>query len=105
MNSKQTKIQLGAFALVLFAWLISPLLLSRNEPPQPSSSPALSFDAARAYTATRDFVQRFPRRILGSLESASLPDFCTTAFRNWDIASPIRISTRASPGANRWDGM
>lgn len=61
--------------MVLFAWLISPLLLSRNEPPQPSSSPALSFDAARAYTATRDFVQRFPRRILGSLESRQSTGF------------------------------
>ena len=69
MDSKQTKTLLGVFAFVVFAWLISPLLLSRREPPQPPSTSALSFDAARAYAATEEFVRQFPRRVLGSLES------------------------------------
>ena len=69
MDSKQTKTLLGVFAFVVFAWLISPLLLSRREPAQPPSTSALSFDAARAYAATDEFVSQFPRRVLGSLES------------------------------------
>jgi hypothetical protein len=69
MDSKQTKILLIAFAFVLLAWLVSPLLFSRREPLQPPNTSALSFDASRAYAATEEFVKRFPRRVFGSLES------------------------------------
>ena len=69
MNSKQTKVVLGAIALVLFAWLISPFVFSKREPPQPSSTSRLVLRRLSGIRRHREFVTRFPRRVLGSLES------------------------------------
>jgi len=69
MDQKQTRIVLGFMGFVLFAWLISPWLLSSHEPARPPSRVALSFDASRAYAATEEFIKQFPRRVFGSLES------------------------------------
>lgn len=69
MDQKQTRIVLGFMGFVLFAWLISPWLLSSHEPARPPSRVALSFSASRAYAATEEFIKQFPLRVFGSLES------------------------------------
>lgn len=69
MNSQQTRIALGVIAIVLFAWLVSPLLFSVREAPQPPVRISLSFDASKAHAVTEEFVRKFPNRIFGSLES------------------------------------
>lgn len=69
MDSKQTRIALGVIAFVLLAWLVSPWLLSMNEPAQPLCRFPPSFDSARAQAAAEEFVNKFPNRVFGSLES------------------------------------
>jgi hypothetical protein len=69
MRSKQTQIVLISIIIVLFAWIISPLLFSKREQPPLISPSSLSFNATAAYGLTRDIVTQFPMRVLGSLES------------------------------------
>jgi hypothetical protein len=69
MNSKQTKALMCVSALVLFAWLLSALLLSTREPASLQTRAPLSFDATLAYRAAQEFVTQYPRRVLGSIES------------------------------------
>ena len=69
MDSKQTKIVLGLLALVLLAWIFSPLLFSFREQGLPISRTPLSFDEAESYRLVQDFVTQYPTRVLGSLES------------------------------------
>jgi hypothetical protein len=75
MDSKQKRILLGVFAFVLLVWLISPLLLAVREAVPPASQSSLLFDAPRAYAATDEFVRKYPRRVLGSLESRQSTGF------------------------------
>ena len=75
MDSKQTKILLIVFALVLSAWLISPLIFSRSEISQTFVIPTPAFDASRAYATTEEFVKLYPKRDLGSLESRQSTGF------------------------------
>jgi hypothetical protein len=68
MNRRQIRIVLASMAAVGLLWLLSPLSGdSPSEPAIPDST--LLFDAQKAFDATREFVTRHPRRILGSLEA------------------------------------
>jgi len=68
MNRGQIRIVLTSIAAVVLLWLVSPLLGDRpSDPAIPDST--LLFDAQRGFDATRDFVTRYPRRVLGSLEA------------------------------------
>jgi hypothetical protein len=68
MNRTQVRIVVASVAAVVLLWLLSPLLGDRTADPTLSDS-ALLFDAQRALDATREFVNRYPRRVLGSLEA------------------------------------
>jgi hypothetical protein len=69
MNSRQTKIAFIGIAFVMAAWLLSLRLFSTREQPLTLSNTPLSFKAAEAHRNIQEFVTRFPRRVLGSLES------------------------------------
>jgi hypothetical protein len=105
MDSKQTRFVLGAFAFVLVAWLISPLLFSMREPDRVPSVIPLSFDASRAFAATAEFVKLFPNRSFGSLESRQSTGFLhdrlvelgyTVSYTHFDA----RVSRRLQVGRN-----
>jgi hypothetical protein len=68
MNRTQVRIVVASFVAVVLLWLLSPLLGDRTADPTLPDS-ALLFDAQRALDATREFVTRYPRRVLGSLEA------------------------------------
>ncbi len=68
MNRTQVKIVMASAAAVVLVWLLSPLLGDRTSDPALPESASL-FDAQRAFDATREFVTRHPRRVLGSLEA------------------------------------
>ena len=68
MNRTQVRIVVASIAAVVLLWLVSPLLGDRTADPTLPDS-ALLFDAQRALDATREFVTRYPRRVLGSLEA------------------------------------
>ena len=68
MNHKQIRIVLASTAAVVLLWLFSPLLGDRTSDPALPDS-ALLFDAQSSFDATREFVTRYPRRVLGSLEA------------------------------------
>jgi hypothetical protein len=68
MNRTQVKIVMASAATVVLVWLLSPLLGDRTSDPALPDSASL-FDAQRGFDATREFVTRHPRRVLGSLEA------------------------------------
>jgi len=61
--------------LVVFCWLVSPMAGDIQEQASVLPQFPLSFDASRAYELTRDFVMRFPRRVLGSIEARQSTGF------------------------------
>jgi len=69
MDAKQTKILLGICVLVAALWLAFPLLGRYEEPLRPDGQPAQRFDPVQAMQTTQDFVTRYPRRVLGSIEA------------------------------------
>jgi hypothetical protein len=69
MDSKQTRIVLIVMLLVAGSWLFSFSFLSFREPAPPLSESAPKFDAAQAFQRAREFVTRYPKRVLGSFEA------------------------------------
>ena len=69
MNARQMRIVMVAMGLVLLAWILCPLLLSRHEPDLPLNNAPLAFSAKLAYQTAQEFTTQFPTRVLGSLES------------------------------------
>jgi len=69
MESRQAKFVFGLIVLVVFCWLVSPLVGSIHEPAWVLPQFSLSFDASRAYGMIREFVTQYPRRVLGSIEA------------------------------------
>ncbi len=69
MDQRQTKIVLGTAGVMIILWLAFPLLGTRREPMPPVEPVFLVFDPANALRVTRDFVVRFPQRVLGSNEA------------------------------------
>jgi hypothetical protein len=68
MNRRQIRIVLASMAAVVTLWLLSPL--SGNRPSDPAiPDSTLLFDAQKGFDATQEFVTRYPRRVLGSLEA------------------------------------
>ncbi len=74
MNVRHRRLVLGGMLIVLAAWFAAPLSGSRAPVPVIYDRP-LHFDANRALEATRQFVTRHPKRILGSLESRQSTGF------------------------------
>jgi len=75
MESRQAKFVFGLMVLVIFFWLVSPMVGGIQEPAWVLPQFSLSFDASRAYETTREFVTRFPRRVLGSIEARQSTGF------------------------------
>ncbi len=69
MDPKQTRIVFFLILLVLLSWTASTLFLTFREPEPPVSQAPLKFNAAQAFQFTKEFVTRYPRRVLGSFES------------------------------------
>jgi hypothetical protein len=69
MNTRDERWLLGCVGLVVLCWLISPLA-ARKEPARViGPEVSLAFDGQRAFDLARDYVTRYPRRVLGSIES------------------------------------
>jgi hypothetical protein len=69
MDSRQKRIVMGVFVIVLLAWLAGSLLFSAREHALILSLEPLAFDATRARQTAAEFVTENPGRVLGSLES------------------------------------
>jgi hypothetical protein len=68
MDRREKGIILASIAAVVLLWLLSPLAGNRpSDPTLPDA--ALLFDAQKGFDATREFVTRYPRRVLGTLEA------------------------------------
>jgi hypothetical protein len=80
MDAKQTKTLLGISALVALLWLAFPLLGKRHEPAKADGQAVLRFDPVRALATTRDFVTRYPRRVLGSIEARQSTGYLQQSF-------------------------
>ena len=78
MNSRQTRFVVGTMVLTLLAWLFSPLFGEQRD--LPSGDFPLLFDAAKALELTREFVTRFPRRVMGSIEARQSTGFLVKRF-------------------------
>ena len=74
MSRSENRIVLASVATVVLLWLFSPLL--GNYPADPViPDSVLLFDAQKGFDATREFVTRHPRRVLGSLEARQSTGF------------------------------
>jgi hypothetical protein len=69
------KTLISILALVLLASLILIFAGSYIEPSLPLSREPLSFDGANSYKLTKEFVTRFPRRVIDSLEARQSTGF------------------------------
>lgn len=105
MDSKQAKIILGLIAAIILVWLAAPWAgtSARVVETIPQVQPA--FIAAQALNITRDFVTRFPQRVLGSIDSRQSTGFLqgsleklgyTTSYIHFDA----RIEGRRQIGRN-----
>ncbi len=82
MDSKQTRIVFGITLLVVLVWLVSPLLGRREHAPDIAANIQSKFDAARAIETTREYVTRFPRRVIGSIEARQSTGFLERRFKD-----------------------
>ena len=69
MNSGQATIVWISFALVIFAWVASPWGENINEALWTLPPLTPSFDENHAFRIIQEYVTRYPRRVLGSIES------------------------------------
>ncbi len=77
MESKQAMLVYGLMAFVVLCWLVSPSVGTIQEPAWILPKFSLTFEGSRACGMTRDFVTRFPKRVLGSLEARQSTGFLT----------------------------
>ncbi|HYK88483.1 MAG TPA: M28 family peptidase, partial [Acidobacteriota bacterium] len=75
MGPGQARLVYGLMVLVVLCWLVSPTTGNVQEPAWVLPQYPFSFDASRAYEMTRDFVTRFPRRVIGSFEARGSTGF------------------------------
>ena len=75
MESRQAKFVYGLMVMVIFCWLVSPTVGNMQEPVWILPQLPFSFDASRAYDLTREFITRYPRRVLGSFEARNSTGF------------------------------
>ena len=68
MDNRHRRLVLAGMGLVVVAWIAAPWSGTSRSDPGVSQGPLL-FDAGRALAETREFVTRYPRRPLGSLEA------------------------------------
>ena len=68
MGSGQRQVVLASMVFAIIAWIVAPWFGTPRQNPDISQEPLL-FDGGRALAATREFVTRYPRRPLGSLEA------------------------------------
>ncbi len=80
MSHRQIRIVLASAAAVALLWLLSPLSGNRTSDPALPDS-ALLFDAQSSFDATREFVTKYPRRVLGSLEARQSTAFFRSRFQ------------------------
>jgi hypothetical protein len=73
MEPRQTKAILGLIILVLCSWLAALAWPARRN--REVAQTEAHFDAARAFNQTREFVGRYPRRVIGSIESRQSTGF------------------------------
>ncbi len=69
MSSGQSKCVFGLMVLMILCWMVSPTAGNIQEPAWILPQYQLAFDASRSYEMTREYVTRFPRRVIGSFES------------------------------------
>jgi hypothetical protein len=62
-------------SLVLLCWLVSPLLARKEVRVWPVALSPSRFDGQRAYQIAAEYVTRYPRRVLGSIESRQSTGF------------------------------
>ncbi len=82
MDAKQTRIVLIIILLIVLAWLGSPLFGKRERAPLDPARIQPQFDAALALDTTREFVTRYPRRVIGSIESRQSTGFLEKHFKD-----------------------
>ncbi len=82
MDARQTNIVVSMAVLVVLLWLAFPLLGSREEPIKPAEPVFLVFDPAQALQATQDFVTKYPRRVLGSIEARQSTGYLQQNFQH-----------------------
>lgn len=82
MDTKQTRIVLGIILLVVLVWLASPLLGRREKSLGNAAQIRPQFDAARALETTREFVTRYPHRVIGSIEARQSTGFLERRFKD-----------------------
>jgi len=69
MTSKQSRIVLGITVVVVLSWLSAPIWGGMDKEPVPVSRTPLVFNAEQAFRITQEFVTRYPKRVLGSIEA------------------------------------
>src|SRR4030095_16857189 len=69
MDRQQTRIILVLMAVVVVCWLLSVLFVRSKAEALPMVQSAVRFDATQAFRYAKEFVTRFPRRVLGSIEA------------------------------------
>ena len=69
MNRYANRVVLGVLAGIVLCWLSAPFWGADRDSAAALIPTETGFDAERAYQATREFVTRNPKRVLGSLES------------------------------------
>jgi hypothetical protein len=82
MDRQQTQVIIVLMALVVLCWLASILFVQSKADPLPLIQSPARFDAVQALGFAREFVTRFPRRVLGSIESRQSTGYLKQQFES-----------------------
>jgi hypothetical protein len=80
MDSKKSTLMYLSYAFVFLCWLTAPRYGNLDEPTWTLPQGNLQFDGQRALATTREFVTRFPKRVLGSVESRQSTGYLKQVF-------------------------
>jgi hypothetical protein len=82
MDRQQTRVIMVLMAAVFLSWLASILFVQSRPDPLPLVQSPARFDAAQALGFAQEFVTRFPRRVLGSIESRQSTGYLKQQFES-----------------------
>jgi hypothetical protein len=82
MDRQQTRVIVVLMAAVFLSWLASILFVQSRADPLPLVQSPARFDATQALGFAREFVTRFPRRVLGSIESRQSTGYLKQQFES-----------------------
>src|SRR5262245_43819777 len=82
MDRQQTRVIIVLMATVVLCWLASILFVQSKADPLPLIQSPARFDSVQALGFAREFVTRFPRRVLGSIESRQSTGYLKQRFES-----------------------